>query len=68
MRSNTLDYATLRAIVTEATENGLMVCLSAKTLACLIDKAEDSELTSVLPTFVSNESSGEQGGKLTADA
>lgn len=51
MRSNTLDYTTLRAVATEASENGLMVCLSAKTLTSLIDKAEQAELTSVLPTL-----------------
>lgn len=43
MRNNNLDLASLRAVAKEAEQDGLMVCLSARTLNMLLDKV-DKEL------------------------
>jgi len=49
MSNNNLDLSVLRAVVEDAEQQGLMVCLSTKTLKALLRSAEDAEMSSILP-------------------
>jgi hypothetical protein len=47
MRNNNLDLASLRVVAKEAEQDGLMVCLSARTLNMLLDKLDALAVTQI---------------------
>lgn len=55
MRNNNLDLASLRVVAKEAEQDGLMVCLSARTLNMLLDRVDKETHTKhqVAPSLVS---------------
>lgn len=54
MRNNNIDLSYLRAVTREAEKEGIMICLSARTLSMLLEKVEDSEAQSIHKLSVSD--------------